>query len=479
MPCNHFSPIHSRRDFFRSCAGGIGSIALWHLMQSEMAPAHAAINPNELRPPHFTPRAKNVIFLFMAGAPSQVDMLDPKPEMKKWHGQPVPPSLLSGLNDAVIKNSATVMASPRTFQRSGDSGAEFSDFLPHTATVSDDLCIIRSMHTDVNEHHSAQLLMNCGVPVPGHPCMGSWAMYGLGSECNDLPGFIVLTSNSGKGIDGGSSLWSNGFMPSEYRGVTLRNSGDPVLFLNNPPGISPDTQRLRLDALRDLNLEHEAKTGDYEIASRIASYEMAFRMQMAVPGLLDYSDEHPETLASYGIDRDITRPFGSNCLLARRLIERGVRFIQLYHSTWDDHADLNANLKVNCEMTDLPTAALIQDLKRRGLLEDTLVIWGGEFGRTPMNEVRRGNVAGKEGRDHHPYAFTMWMAGGGIRGGQVVGATDDFGYHITEDPIHVHDLQATALHCLGIDHTRLTYRHQGRDFRLTDVAGEVVGKLLA
>jgi hypothetical protein len=309
--------------------------------------------------------------------------------------------------------------------------------------------------------------------------MGSWVTYGLGSECQDLPGFIVMTSDSGQGIDGGSSNWSNGFLPSEYRGVTFRNTGDPVLYLSNPPGITRESQRARLDAIRDLNEMSLERKGDMEIASRIASYEMAFKMQMSAPDLLDFSDESPETLAMYGVDEEKTKPFGTNCLLARRMVERGVRFIQLYHSTWDDHAELNTKLETNCGMTDKPTGALIKDLKQRGLLDETLVIWGGEFGRTPMNEVRRGNTPGKEGRDHHPFAFSMWLAGGGIEPGQIVGKTDELGYHITEDPIHVHDLQATILHLLGIDHTKLTYRHQGRDFRLTDVGGKVVEKLLA
>jgi Protein of unknown function (DUF1501) len=287
-----------------------------------------------------------------------------------------------------------------------------------------------------------------------------------------------LTSSSGKGIEGGASNWSNGFLPSSYRGVTFRSSGDPVLHLSNPAGVSPETQRLRLDALRDLNEAHRVQTGDVEIASRIAAYELAFRMQAAGPDLLDFSKESPSTLEMYGTRNETTRPFGTNCLLARRMVERGVRFVNLYHSTWDDHTDLNEHLKKNCEMTDQPTAALLKDLKQRGLLESTLVVWGGEFGRTPMNEVRRGNTPGKEGRDHHPFAFSLWMAGGGIKGGQIIGETDDLGYHILEDKIHVHDLQATLLHCLGLDHTRLTYRHQGRDFRLTDVGGQVVQKLL-
>ena len=467
--------------FFRNCTGGLGTIALWHLLALEGRTAESGqgSGPMRVRPPHFAPRARNIIFLFMAGAPSQLDLMDPKPAMKKWHGQPVPASMLADLQDPLIKGSATVMASPRQFQRYGQSGMEFSDFIPHLGTVADDLCLVRSMHTDSANHDPAQLLMNCGSPLFGHPCMGSWITYGLGSACRDLPGFVVLMSNSGKGVDGGSANWSNGFLPSAYRGVTFRSSGDPVLHLSNPKGISAVTQRARLDALRDLNQQHLEATGDLEIASRIESYELAFRMQSAAPELLNFSGESKETLASYGIDQDKTRPFGTNCLLARRMVERGVRFVQLYHSTWDDHSELNKNLKTNCDMTDQPAAALVKDLKQRGLLKDTLVIWGGEFGRTPMNEVRRGNTPGKEGRDHHANAFTMWLAGGGSKPGQIVGRTDKFGYHIEEDPIHVHDLQATILHCLGLDHTRLTYRHQGRDFRLTDVAGRVVDKLLA
>ncbi len=471
--------IQNRRDFFRDFGLGIGTAALWSLLEGEGRSAHATTAPTgELPQPHFAPKAKNVIFLFMAGAPSQIDLMDPKPGMKEYDGEPVPQSLIENLDDPLIKSTATVMASPRTFQKYGESGMEFSDYLPHIGSIADDICLIRSMHTDVSNHHPGQLMMNCGSPMFGLPSMGSWVTYGLGSECRDLPGFVVLTSDSGKGIDGGSTLWSNGFLPSEYRGVTFRNSGDPVLYLSNPPGVSDESQRARLDAISQLNQVRIEETGDLEIASRISAYEMAFRMQMAAPELLDLSKESEETRKLYGLDREMTRPFGTNCLMARRMVERGVRFIQLYHSTWDDHSELNKNLGINCEMTDLPTAGLIHDLKQRGLLEDTLVIWGGEFGRTPMNEVRRGNVKGKEGRDHHPFAYSMWMAGAGIQNGQVVGATDDFGYQIVEKPIHVHDLQATILHLLGLDHEKLTYRHQGRDFRLTDVAGSVVGDLL-
>jgi hypothetical protein len=355
---------------------------------------------------------------------------------------------------------------------------QFSDYLPHTATHADDMCMIHSMYTDISNHHPAQLMMNCGTNLLGRPCMGSWVTYGLGSESQDLPGFVVMASSSGKGIEGGSNNWSNGFLPPHYRGVTFRSSGDAVLDLSNPGGISKESQRLRLDCLQALNEVHYAATGDLEVASRMASYELAFRMQATAPELLDFSKESSRTLEMYGINQEMTKPFGTNCLLARRLVERGVRFVQLYHSSWDDHTDLNVNLKKNCDMTDQPTAALLTDLKRRGLLDSTLVIWGGEFGRTPMNEVRRGNTPGKEGRDHHRFAFTIWMAGGGIRAGLEVGKTDDLGYQIVEDKLHVHDIQATILHCLGLDHTHLTYRYQGRDFRLTDVGGSVVHKLL-
>ena len=476
MDEGHFQRIQGRRAFFKNCAGGIGTVALHALLAREGRAASAP--ENGIVPPHFAPRAKNVIFLFMAGAPSQFDLISPKPAMQKWHGTPVPPSMLATVNDPFMKNTAQVFASPREFKRYGESGMPFSDFLPHTGTIADDICMVNSIHTDVSNHHPAQLLMNCGVPRFGHPAMGSWVSYGLGSECDNLPGFVVLTSDSGKGIDGGSSNWSNGFLPSNYRGVTFRNTGDHVLFLTNPPGVNTKSQRARLDAIRDLNQLHMDTVADQEIASRIAAYEMAFQMQMSVPDLQDFSNESPATRALYGVDNETTRSFGTNCLLARRLVERGVRFVQLYHSTWDDHSDLNKNLQTNCAMTDLPCAGLIADLKQRGMLDDTLVIWGGEFGRTPMNEVRRGNTPGKEGRDHHPYAFSMWFSGGGVKRGVSIGATDELGFHITDEPIHVHDIQATILHCLGVDHTRLTYRHQGRDFRLTDVAGTVAESML-
>jgi hypothetical protein len=464
-----------RRDFFRRTAAGLGSIALGDLLAQD----HAR---GRLLPilSHAAPRAKSVIFLFMSGAPSQLDLLDPKPEMKKRHGEAMPESIVKDLKDDLIRGSARVMASEREFRRYGKSGVEFSELLPNLATRADDLCVIRSLHTDNANHTPAQFLMNTGSIVAGRPSIGSWALYGLGSECRDLPGFVVmLSSSANKGVEGGSANWSNGFMPSHFRGVTFRNQGDAVLHLSNPSGVDPAKQRARLDLIRGLNEERAAVTGDPEIASRVAAYELAFRMQTAAPDLLDFSRESPQTLEMYGVGRDPTHTYGSNCLLARRMVERGVRFIQIYHSSWDDHNDLRKNLNRHCSITDRPAAALITDLKRRGLLDSTLVVWGGEFGRTPMYEIRRGNTPGREGRDHHAAAFSMMLAGAGVRGGQVIGRTDDFGYHAVEDPHHVHDLQATILHCMGLDHTRLTYPFQGRQYRLTDVHGNVITRALA
>jgi hypothetical protein len=471
---SHFRKF-SRRSLLARAAYGLGGMALWRLLeQDRLAAAEGTVSA-----PHHAPAAKRVIFIFMAGGPSHLDLLDPKPKMAALHGQPLPESL------APVKKSATggvlerVMASPRKFRPYGQSGIEFSELLSHTGAMADELCVIRSMHGDQANHDPAQLLLSCGTPLFGNPSMGSWVTYGLGSESENMPGYIVLMSNSGKGVDAGSSLWSSGFMPSTFRGVTFRSSGDPVLHLTNPPGIGRAAQRARLDVLRDLNRRHQQRTGDAEVNSRIANYELAFRMQSAAPELLDFSRETATTRSMYGLDRETTRPFGTNCLLARRMVERGVRFVQLFHSTWDDHSDLNKHIQINCDMTDLPLAGLLRDLKQRGLLDETLVVWAGEFGRTPMGEVRRGSKAGKEGRDHHPHAFSVWMAGGGVRRGHVHGRTDDFGFHVVENSVHVHDFQATLLHLLGIDHKRLTFRHSGRDYRLTDVHGRVVRDLLA
>jgi hypothetical protein len=457
----------TRRRFFLDSAAGLGAIALSNLLRAEEAG----------KKPHFTPRAKSVIFLFMEGGPSQIDLFDPKPELQRLDGQPLPESLREGLRFAFIKPTAKVWASRRPFARHGQSGLEFSDWLPELAGCADDLCMIRSLHSDQVNHHPGQLLMHCGSPLVGRPSMGSWLLYGLGSESQNLPGFVVLTS--GRGSSSSSGLFSSGFLPSVYTGVPFASTGEPIPYLGNPPGVTRQEQRARLDGIRALNEIRRRDTGDQEIASRIAAYELAFRMQAAAPELLDMSKESPETLAMYGIDREDTRAFGSNCLLARRMVERGVRFVLVSHASWDDHSSLTGGHEKNCRVTDKPSAALIRDLKQRGLLKDTIVVWGGEFGRTPLAQTLRPDRAADTGRDHHPDAFTMLMAGGGIKGGTTFGRTDDLGMRVVEDRVEVHDLHATILHCLGLDHKRLTFRHQGRDFRLTDVAGNVVQKILA
>ena len=454
----------SRRSFLRQAGGGLGMMALADLLSGAE------------RKPHFAPKAKSVIFLFMEGGPSQMDLFDPKPELQKWHGKPLPPSMTKDLKLAFIKPTAAVLGSPREFKQYGQSGMTFSDYLPHTAQVADQLCMVRSMHTDAFNHHPGQLLLFTGSMQFGRPTMGAWAVYGLGSESKNLPAFAVLAS--GVGTSGGASNFSSGFLPSEYQGTLLRSSGDPILYLSNPEGVSPMQQRAALDAVRDLNQERLNETGDPEIASRIASYELAFRMQTAGPELMDFSKESASTLEMYGVNKEATKQFGTNCLLARRMVERGVRYVMLMHASWDQHTNLNKGLKKNCDITDQPTAALIKDLKQRGLLDSTLVVWGGEFGRTPMVEIRNVSDPDGAGRDHHPAAYTMWLAGGGIKPGVTIGATDELGFKVAEDPIHVHDLQATMLHCLGMDHTKLTHKHMGREFRLTDVSGTVVKKML-
>ncbi len=476
MDREEFRKIQTRRGFFRECAGGIGIMALAQLLEQDGYSAVPNMNPLAPKKPHFPARAKNVIFMFMEGGPSQLDLFDPKPDLAKWNGKPLPPSMTKDLHLAFTKPNAAVLASPRTFQKYGESGIEYSDYIPHIGSCADDICLVRSMFTDAFNHHPGQLLLFGGSIQVGRPTMGAWVLYGLGSESQNLPGFVVLSS--GVGTSGGTSNWSSGFLPSTYQGVTFRSSGDPVLYLSNPEGVTRDMQREGLDALKDLNEEHYAETGDLEIASRISSYELAFRMQAAAPELLDFSKESPETLEMYGVNQDPTRQFATNCLLARRMVERGVRFVMLNHASWDDHTDLNRKLKKNCDIADKPTAALIKDLKQRGLLDHTLVVWGGEFGRTPMVEIRDPRDVNNAGRDHHPLAYSLMLAGGGIKGGQVIGTTDDLCMNITEDKVHVHDLQATLLYCLGMDHTRLTYRHMGRDFRLTDVAGNVVKKMV-
>jgi uncharacterized protein (DUF1501 family) len=472
-----FQAIHRRREFLRTFAGGFGAVALADLLNGQPAGAEVTSNPLAPRAPHFAPKAKSVIFLFMEGGPSQFDLFDPKPALQKWHGKPLPPSMTKDLKLAFIKPTAAVLGSPREFKQHGQSGLVFSDYVPGLASCADDLCMVRSMYTEAFNHHPGQLLLFTGSIQPGRPTLGAWAVYGLGSESKNLPGFAVLAS--GVGTSGGASNFSSGFLPSTYGGVLFRSGPEPILYLNNPDGVSAATQRAGLDALRDLNQEHLADTGDVEIASRIQSYELAFRMQTAGPELADFSKETPETLEAYGIEKAETKQFGTNCLMARRMVERGVRYIMLMHASWDQHTYLNKSLKKNCDATDRPTAALLKDLKQRGLLDSTLVIWGGEFGRTPMVEIRNTSDPENAGRDHHPNGYTMLLAGGGIKGGQVIGETDELGFQIIRDKVHIHDLQATALHCLGFDHTKLTYKHMGRDFRLTDVAGNVVTQMLA
>ena len=440
-----------RRCFLERSGYGIGGMALAQLMAGEGQAARKASPSDPLAPrsPHFAPRAKNVIFLFMAGAPSQLDLFDVKPKLVELHDKPVPESFLSGLDDALIKGSARVWASPRTFKQYGEAGMYFSDYLPNMASCADHWCMVRSMVAEVSNHHPAQQMMNTGVPRFGLPSMGSWATYGLGSESRDLPGFVVLLSRNGSGDLGGTALWSNAFLPAANRGVTFRRSGDPILHLGNPSGITRAQQTDRLAMIRQMNQLRFQQQQDPEILSRIAAYEMAFRMQASAPQLLDFADESRATLQEYGIEDENSQWFGTNCLLARRMVERGVRFVQLYHYTWDDHSNLNKRLKSNCDMTERGVAALIKDLDRRGLLDETLVVWGGEFGRTPMYEVRRGTSPGSEGRDHHPFGFTMLMAGGGVKPGFVHGATDELGYHAVESAADVEFRGRLLVVCVG------------------------------
>ena len=471
MQFDQFRQIHARRQFLQNAACGFGSIAL-----ADMLAGSPVVNPLAPKMPHFAPKAKHVIFLFMEGGPSQMDLFDPKPALQKYHGQSLPPSMTKDLKLAFIKPTASVLGSPRTFKPCGQSGMMLSDYLPHLSTCADDICLVRSMYTEAFNHHPGQLMLFTGSIQFGRPTMGAWVTYGLGSESQNLPGFVVLSS--GVGTSGGASNFLSGFMPSTYQGTQFRNSGEPILYLSNPEGVSAQTQRVSLDAIKELNEKHYTDTGDVEIASRIQSYELAYRMQMAAPELLDFSKEDPKTLAMYGVGKKPTHEFASNCLLARRLVERGVRFVLMMDASWDTHTNLNKKLKEKCDSSDQPVAALIQDLKRRGLLEDTLIVWGGEFGRTAMAEVRNLSDPDNAGRDHHPNGYSMWLAGGGIKGGQTIGATDEMGFNITEDKVHIHDLQATMMHCLGFDHTKLTFRHTGRDYRLTDVSGEVVKNML-
>jgi hypothetical protein len=476
----------TRRHFFRDCGMGLGSMALASLLEGtgqagdnrSRQPGKsrpAASNPLAPKKPHFPAKAKRVIYMFMAGAPSQLELFDYKPELVKYDGKPVPQELVKGINYAFIKPDAALYASELKFSRHGQSGAELSEALPYLAKVADDITIIKSMMTDAINHAPAQIFMNTGSVQFGRPSMGSWVTYGLGSETQDLPAFVVLSS--GGGISGGSSNWGAGFLPTFYQGVTFRRSGDPILALTSPRGITREMQRQSLDTLKMLNEHHLEVTGDPEIATRVNSFEMAYRMQESAPELMDLSKEDKATLDLYGATPG-KASFANNCLLARRLIERGVRFVQLFHEAWDHHSEVVRGVKNQCKVTDQAAAALVKDLKQRGLLEDTIIVWGGEFGRTPM--VESDPEANRAlGRDHHNKAFTMWAAGGGFKPGITLGKTDDLGFNVVEDPVQVHDLHATILHQLGFDHTKLTYRFSGRDYRLTDVHGVVVDKLLS
>jgi uncharacterized protein (DUF1501 family) len=489
---NRIANFNSRRAFLANAANGAGMLALASLLRDDGLLAAEAATPNPLAPrlAHFAPQAKSCIYIYLEGAPSQIDLFDPKPKLNELNGQPLPESMTKNVRFAFLqKETARLMGCPRKFAKHGESGMELSDFLPHLATCVDDMCLVRSMHTEAFNHHPGQLLLNTGSQLFGRPSMGAWLNYGLGSESKNLPGFVVLTA--GRGTSGGTSNWSSGFLPTTYQGVLFRNQGESVLNLNNPDGVSDEMQRRSIAGLSDLNRQRLAAVGDPEIATRIASYELAYRMQSSAPELIDLSAETETTQKSYGLGRETPEikaargggagqfeAFSRNCLLARRLVERGVRFVNIVHASWDHHSNLDVELAQNCQMADQPIAALLKDLKQRGLLDTTLVVWASEFGRTPLGENRAGNPT-VTGRDHHPFAFSLWCAGGGIKGGQTIGKTDDIGWGVVEDPIHIHDLQATLLSLFGINHLKLTYRFQGRDFRLTDVAGKVVEKMLA
>ncbi len=469
-PNNQIQDI-TRRHFFQQAGFGIGATALTALMNDELFAQQIQQR---------APKAKHIIYLFMAGAPSQLELFDYKPALQKYHGQDCPPEYLKGERFAFTKGVPKLLGTPFEFKERGKSGQMISELLPHLSKHSDDIAIIRSMHTSQFNHAPAQIFMNTGHQIVGRPSMGSWLSYGLGTDNKDLPGFVVLLSGDNQ-PDGGKSCWGSGFVPTVHQGVEFRSKGDPVLFVSNPEGVSAETRRHTLDAIRDLNQTHQQKVLDPEITTRIAAYELAYKMQTSVPELTDIKQEKPETHEAYG-----TQPgqasFANNCLLARRLVERGVRFVQLYHWGWDHHGnglstDIVSALPRTTRLIDKPIGALLTDLKERGLLDETLVIWGGEFGRTPVNEARAGSKL--FGRDHHPRAFSMWMAGGGVKGGTSYGETDELGYNIAKDPVDVHDLHATILHLMGIDHLKLTYKFQGRDFRLTDVSGNVIQEVMS
>jgi hypothetical protein len=489
----------TRRHWLTSAGYGVGLAALGQLLARDgvLSPCAACAdepvlaNPLAPKSPHFTPKARACILIFLEGGPSQLDLYDPKPKLNELHGKPLPESLTKNVRFAFIKKETAVLqGSTRTFRKHGESGMVFSDLLPHVATCADDILMVRSMHTDQFNHHPAQLTLFCGRSFFGLPTAGAWLAWGLGSESQNLPGYVVLSA--GRGTSGGASLWQSGFLPSVYAGVLFRNQGEPVLNLTNPPGLPADLQRQGLDALRAINQLHYDTVRDPEIASRTASYELAFRMQAAAPELIDLSKETKATLDAYGVDRPDPadtgqhrgggpgqyHAFAVNCLLARRLVERGVRFVQINHASWDHHSNLDSELAHNCGMADQPVAALLKDLKQRGLLASTMVIFAGEFGRTPLGENRQG-FAAVTGRDHHPYAFTIWAAGGGLKGGLTYGETDEIGWSVAKDPVHINDFHATMLHLFGLNHLKLTYRFQGLDARLTGLGGKVIRDWIA
>lgn len=472
----------TRRRFLGAGSLGLGSLALSSLLNDGRVARAAAEEPLATRPPHFAPKAKNIIVLSMSGGPSQLDLFDYKPELVRRTGEPCPASLIEGKPFAFTGASANLLGTPQKFQQHGNCGAWVSGAMPHVAKIADELTFIKSLHTDQFNHGPAELLLYTGIPrTAGRPSMGSWVTYGLGSESRDLPGFIVFVSG-GSLPSGGKAGWGSGFLPSVYQGVQCRTGGDPVLYLSDPEGMDRSVRRLSLDAINDLNQIQSLELGNPETATRVAQYELAFRMQVVVPELMNIANESPAVLQDYGAQPGAAS-FANNCLLARRLVERGVRFVQLYDWGWDFHGngpgeDLREPFAKRCEQMDRPIAALIRDLKTRGLLDETLVVWMGEFGRTPFREGR--TAAGAHlGRDHHPFASTMFMAGAGLKPGFTLGATDELGFHITENPVDAHDVQATIMHLLGIDHTKLTYRFQGRDYRLTDVSGRVIREVLA
>ena len=480
---NHPPPadaLLTRRQFFSRSVTGIGAAALASLLRPSL---FAADSGGVLGKPHFAPKAKRVIYLFMHGGPSQLDLFDYKPGLRALHGQELPASVrgtqrLTGMTSN--QKTLPVTSSLFNFARHGRSGAWVSELLPNTAGVVDDLCFIRSLHTEAINHDPAVTYLQTGHQQPGRPSFGAWTSYGLGSENKNLPSFVVLISRGSAARPADplyARLWGSAFLPSNHQGVSFRSSGDPVLYLSNPPGLDAASRRDQLDTIGALNHRQQSRQIDPEIETRIAQYEMAFRMQASVPGLTDLREERPATFEAYGPQSRVPGTFAANCLLARRLAERDVRFIQLYHRGWDQHYNLPSDLRLQSEDIDQPSAALIRDLKQRGLLDDTLVIWGGEFGRTTYSQGKLEST--NYGRDHHGRCFTMWLAGGGVKPGTIYGETDEFSYNVAKDPVHVHDLNATLLHLLGLDHTRLTFRSQGRDFRLTDVHGEVVKGILA